>query len=83
MNIMFDTNEFELIAIAVDRYRHKLKRERHEVKIFLRKIRDFFGAEQAAEYSLYTEHEQKLDLIDVDLARCQGIHAKLRAGGVL
>lgn len=76
-SIAFDALELELIAVAVDRYRHTLKRERQNVKRLLKKLTPLLQRDDG----LILESTQEITRLEGDLTICKHIAGKL--GGVV
>jgi aspartate/tyrosine/aromatic aminotransferase len=76
MHLDVDPSELDILEVALDNYRREVKRERKDIKIFLKKVTACFGLAKA--YALYEEEQQKLNVLDVDRQRCQTIKRKLQ-----
>lgn len=77
MDIEFDASEYELIAVAMDEYLLKLRRERRNIKQFLKKLRDLINSYAITEQVV--EGRQELALLEKDMQACKHIKKRILA----
>jgi hypothetical protein len=75
MEIEFDASEYELIAVAIDDYLRKLRRERRNIKQFLKKLRQLINS--CSVTNQIVDERQALTLIEKDFKVCKHIKKRI------
>jgi hypothetical protein len=78
MEIEFDASEYELIAVAIDDYLRKLRRERRNIKQFLKKLKQLFNSSAVTAVTIdIVGTRTELRLLNKDMQAYQAIKERI------